>query len=212
MKKFIAKIVSGVVALAAVAMTFAATPMLNASAADNSVKVYYKNTTKWANVYLYTYQGSGSTGKAWPGTQMKDLGNGWFEATYTGTKALNCVFNDNGKPTTKQTANHDPADLDITKSAWYFVPGTSEEDNAAGMGGGVTLTVFDSAEKAGFPAETTANESKATTKTDTSSKTAATKDNTPKTGDANYLPIAGTAAVVAIAGIALLSSKKRVKA
>lgn len=205
MKKFIAKIMSGVVALAAVAMTFAAAPMLNASAADSSVKVYYKNTTKWANVYLYTYQGSGSTGKAWPGTQMKDLGNGWFEATYTGTKALNCVFNDNGKPTTTQTANHTPADLDITKPAWYFVPGDGTAKNAGGMGGGVTLTVFDSAEKAGFPA------AKATESTATTSKPAATKDNTPKTGDVNYLPIAGVAAVVSLAGIAFVVSKKKVR-
>lgn len=205
MKKLLAKIMSGVVTLAVVGLSIAAAPMLKASAAEKSVTIYFKNTQNWSTVYCYTWQGSGSTGKAWPGSEMKDLGNGWFEATYTGTKPLNVIFNDNNKPTPNQTANHDPADLPLDKDAYWFVPGSESKQDDSGLGGGVTVTVYTDPQE-GWPTPQAASDDSGK-QADTSASE--TKDTTPDTGDSSYLPIAAAAAVVSLAGISVLALKRK---
>lgn len=205
MNKFFTKLLSGVVTMAVLATSVCVLP---AKAAGSSVTVFFKNTLGWSSVYCYTFFGTNSTGTAWPGTQMTSVGNGWFKMTYTGSKALNVVFNDNAQPTPHQTANSQPADLDNSVSAYWFVPTGTSSANAGGMGGGSTVTVYKTAQ-AGFPAAPTAT---ATTATTTSSSTSSTakKSTSPSTGDNNMVPAAGAAIVLAAAGIAFTISRKKI--
>lgn len=179
------------------------------SAATNGVTVYFHNTVNWKQVYCYTWQGTSATGKAWPGTEMTNLGNGWYSFTYTGTKALNVVFNDNGKPKTNQTADYTPKDLPLTQSAYWFVPGTSSQDNANGMGGGVTVTVYKTAE-AGWPTPTVA--STTTTKSTTTTTKTTVTDNTPKTGDNNTVYAVGAIGLVSLIAMCAVFGKKKIHA
>lgn len=203
MNKFITKFLSGVITMAVLASSIVALP---AQAASGNVTVFFKNTLNWSQVYCYTFQGSGGTGPAYPGTAMTSVGGGWFKYTYTGSKPLNVIFDDNGKPTITQTVNNNPADLAVSASAYWFVPTGASADNAGGMGSGSPVTVYTSAQ-AGFPTVTAATTSATSSAAATSSKS--TKSS-PSTGDNNMVPAAGAAIVLAAAGIAFTISRKKV--
>ncbi len=182
MKKFISKIT---ICLLAMLMAIGMSVPFSASAAGNSVKIYFKNTENWSKVYCYTWQGSGASGAAWPGKEMKSLGNGWFEFTYTGSKNINCVFNDNGTPKTKQTADHTPKDLAPTKAAYWFVPSSSTTQSKTGIGGGNVLTVLEAA-PSDFPAAASATTATKPAATTTTKAPATTKN--AKTGNTSAVP------------------------
>ncbi len=195
MKKLWRKGLASLLTLAIVAVsgaTLAATP---ASAAGAGVTVYFQKPQNWKQAYCYTYYGSGSTGKAWPGVQMAQVSGNWYSFQYTGSKPLNVVFNDNGSPKAQQTANQKTKDLPITKSAYWVTTSSSTSQNAGGIGGGVDITITDTA-PAGAPSPTAAA-SADTAKTTTASDA---KDATPKTGDSS-----NAAAGVAVLGIAALA-------
>lgn len=143
MKKIFAKITMSILTIA-MSVSMMASP-LSASAEENSVKVYFKNTPNWENVYCYTWADIGGTGKGWPGDEMTPIGDGWYEFEYTGSKVLNCIFNDNGQPKATQTANHSPADLSIDKNAYWFTASSNVEDSGDGMSSGYTVTVSETA-------------------------------------------------------------------
>ena len=148
MKKIITKI-TGI--LMALVMTAGMALPLCASAEESTVKVYFKNSANWEKIYCYTWQGEGGTGKGWPGTEMTELGDGWYTFDYISTKPLNCIFNDNGQPKPVQTSNHTPKDLAIDKGAYWFVASSDVQESGDGMSSGYTVTISDTA-PADFPA------------------------------------------------------------
>lgn len=194
MKKLWRKGLASLLTLAIVAVSGAALAATPAHAAGAGVTVYFQKPQNWKQAYCYTYYGSGSTGKAWPGVQMTQVSGNWYSFQYTGSKPLNVVFNDNGSPKAQQTANQKTKDLPIDKSAYWVTTSSTTSQNAGGMGGGVDITITDTA-PAGAPSPTAA--STGTTKTAT---TGDTKDATPKTGDSS-----NAAAAVAILGVSALA-------
>ena len=69
--------------------------------------VHYYNANNWPSVNIYAYDESGATVKEfagkWPGTAMKDEGNGWFVFEASDTESAQVIFNYNGD------ANKEPA-------------------------------------------------------------------------------------------------------
>lgn len=67
---------------------------------NKMVKVHFKKTG-WTAPNIYVYTGDGDTAKklagAWPGTPMKDDGNGWYSFTYIGESTAKVIFNAAGK-------------------------------------------------------------------------------------------------------------------
>ena len=181
MKQTFKRLLSSILALALIIVPLTAYPLTTVAAEGSEVTVYYQNSLEWKQVYCYVWYGSGSVGKAWPGEAMTDLGNGWFKMVYKGDKPLNVVFNDNGKPKPQQTANHTPADLDITKSTYWFTNGDGKEDNPDGISGGGKITVH-TAPKEGWP-------------------TAEAKVDIPDTGAGNMLTISVILLAVLATGI-----------
>lgn len=209
MKKWFGKLLAGAVSFAVLA-TVALVPALPSQAAAKGVTVYFQNTLGWKQVYCYTWYGSGSTGSAWPGTEMTSVGNNWYSFTYTGSKPLNAIFSNNEKPTASQTANHTPGDLPLTQPAYWFtvVGGTSQ--NSGGMGGGANLKV-NTAAQAGWPgAAAVSSSSAASSGTSAASSTAASSQvASPSTGDNSAVPAIALIAVVSLAGAATLLAKKK---
>lgn len=198
MNKFFTKLLSGVVTMAVLAASVAALP---AKAASGNVIVYFKNTSNWKQVYCYTFNGSSGTGPSFPGTQMTSVGNGWYKYVYTGSKALNVIFDDNVQPTPTQTSNNDPKDLDLSKDAYWFVPTGEVASNAgANMGSGSKVSISTTA-PAGFT-DNTLSSSTASSKKSTSTS--------PSTGDNNMVPAACAAMIIAAAGVAFTISRKKV--
>ena len=195
MKKLWRKGLASLLTLAVVAVSGVALSAAPAHAASKGVTVYFQKPQNWKQAYCYTYYGSGSTGKAWPGVQMAQVSGNWYSFNYTGSKPLNVVFNDNGSPKAQQTANQKTKDLPIDKSAYWVTTSSSTSKNSGGIGGGVDITITDTA-PAGAPSPTAAA-STDTAKTATASDT---KDATPKTGDSS-----NAAAGVAVLGIAALA-------
>lgn len=144
MNKIFKKVLSCVIALALVTASAVALKAMPVKAASG-VTIYFNNAnTKWSQVYCYLFTGSGDNGLIWPGTQMTDLGNGWFSFTYTGTDPIDPVFNDNGS---NQTNNC--TEMDTSSSAVYYVP-TTEENNAMSHSIAWNLDVTTDPAAAGF--------------------------------------------------------------
>lgn len=195
MKKLWRKGLASLLALAVVAVSGVALSAAPAHAVSTGITVYFQKPQSWKQAYCYTYYGSGSTGKAWPGIQMTQVSGNWYSFSYTGSKPLNVVFNDNGSPKAQQTANQKTKDLPLTKSAYWVTTSSSSSQNAGGIGGGVDINITDTA-PAGAPSPAAA------TSTDSAKTPAAStaKDATPKTGDSS-----NAAAGIAVLGIAALA-------
>lgn len=200
-------------ALALVVAMAATIPMASASAATKGVKLYFQNTLGWSQVYVYFWSGSGTiTGNpAWPGAKMTKVTgtDNWYEFTYTGDKAFNAVFNDNGTPKPKQTANHDPKDLAISAEAYWFTPASGSTDNPDGISGGTKIVVHTTAET-GYP--TPAKAPVSSSPKASSATASGTKDSSPKTGDSGNTAAAVVVGTVSLAGLCAVLMKRKVKA
>jgi hypothetical protein len=91
--------------------------------------VYFQNTDNWANVYVYAWTGSGSSvtkyAGDWPGTEMTNLGEGYYSYTFTGTPEK-VIFNIGSD--TKKTADLTFVDHALyTNDGTYTIPSTSTE-------------------------------------------------------------------------------------
>lgn len=91
--------------------------------------VYFQNTGNWANVYVYAWTGSGSSATKyagdWPGTEMTNLGEGYYSYTFTGTPEK-VIFNIGSNA--KKTADLTFADHALyTNDGTYTTPSTSTE-------------------------------------------------------------------------------------
>lgn len=208
MKKWFGKLLAGAVSFAVLA-TVALVPALPSQAAAKGVTVYFQNSLGWKQVYCYTWYGSGATSAAWPGTEMTSVGNNWYSFTYTGSKPLNAIFSNNAKPKAAQTANHTPADLPLTQSAYWFTVADGSSQNAGGEGGGANLKV-NTAAQAGWPGTATVSSSStASTVTSSTTSAASSKVASPSTGDTSAVPAIALIAVVSLAGAAALLAKKK---
>lgn len=191
MKKKLLAILLTVAALVVMSVPF------QAFAENDSVTIYFKNTGNWEEVYGYTWYGAGSTGQGWPGTQMTDAGDGWFKMVYEGTKPLNVIFNNNGKPSNAQTGNHTPADLSLDKNTYWFVPSSETADSGDGMSSGLVVTIYDTAQD-GFPAAQAEQAS-----TDSAEQTTTP----PTTGVENNAYIILVLSLITISGVCILKKK-----
>ncbi len=210
MKKYFRKAIASVMAIALMVVSVGAIP---ANAATNGVTIYFKDNQSWGTAYYYACTAdTGSTiGAAWPGAKMTSIGNNWYSATITSSKAIKVVLNNNAKPKATQTSDVTGTDGKGLQpgGTYYLVPGTSTTSaNVAGYNnGGVTVTTT-TTKPADFPAAATAPASTSSTTPTTS----ATKDATPKTGDSNTAAAVGTIGVVSLAAACVLLGKKKVKA
>jgi len=205
MKHVLRKLMTAVMAIAIVATAAVALPKETVSAASG-VTIYFQNSKSWSDVYCYTFSGSSSTGDVWPGTKMTSVGDKWYKITYTGTKPLNCIFS-NGDKT--QTSNHDPKDLDISKSAYWFTLSDSS-GGSTGYGDGLGVTVNTSAQS-GWPADSEDTTS-ASSDSVSGNSSSAENETSPKTGDNSTAAAAGMAVITVIAGAGLAFSIKKYKA
>ena len=61
-----------------------------------NLKVHYYNSNGWASVYMYAYQGEGSTATqllgAWPGKQMTAESDGWFVCEVPDVESARVLF------------------------------------------------------------------------------------------------------------------------
>lgn len=224
MKKVFKKVLASIMAVALAAVSLTAIPTHQVKAAEKGVKIYFQNEKNWKNVYVYFWTGNGTIkgNPAWPGTKMTKVSGtkDWYEYTYKGDKAFNAVFNDNASSGTakpQQTANHKPANLSINKGAYWFTVTSGKTNNSDGISGGVNVKVYDKAQP-GFPTpqavttnKKTENTKTPTEKSETKEKTTAKeeKDTTPKTGDTSSPAAAIILGGISLAGIYLVSSKKK---
>lgn len=227
MKKFYKIITTMVLALAMV-MQFRMVP----AQAANTVTVHVKNNLGWASVNIYTWGDDGELAKAWPGTTMKDEGNGWLTYTFeNATKDLNLVFNVDANGDGKveaQTA--DVKGVSSAKSEYWVTLDKGEgaaNDLGASTAGKASITdqkpadytapstgtetkATDSQEKVTTKASdantatTVASQEKQTTKSNTTGTAKSTT--APKTGDT--LPMATMCLIVA-AGVTLTVAVKK---
>lgn len=208
MKKAWRKGLASVIAFAVMAVSTVALAVAPVHAASKGVTLYFQNSQNWKSVYCYVWYGSGSVGTAWPGQQMTKVSgtSNWYECTYTGSKPINAVFNDNGKPKPNQTANHTPGNLPLTQDAYWFTLTSSTSQNASGEGGGSNVVVHTKPES-GFPTAAAATPTQGT-----ATPVAATKDTTPKTGDSSMAPIVAVIGIAAFAGLAVEFGRKKIAA
>lgn len=210
MKKYLKKIFSIVMVFALVAVSAMALPVKPVKA-SSGVTIYFHNTLGWKQVYVYTFNGSTAVGQAWPGSAMTSIGNGWYKYSYTSDKALNPIFNNNDSVSIAQTNNVTPADLSVSKSAYYFVPASGDSKNAYGKTA-VDVKVYTDAKSAGFTAASNTSTNTSSTNTNNSTKTAGTTDSTPKTGDNNTAAVVGIVGLVSLIAMCAVIGKKKAEA
>lgn len=205
--------------------------MVPVQAASN-VTIHVKNNIGWANVNIYTWGDDGEKAKAWPGTAMKDEGNGWLTYTFEGVSHdLNLVFNvtDAAGKVTAQTA--DIKGVKVDKSEYWVTIEPDDgkaNDLGAATGGKATISDQKPADATPTPApaddtkksdngenattkaaaDTNKQENQTTKAADNSKTTQAANKTAPKTGD--MLPMATIGLMVA-AGVALSVAGKKSK-
>lgn len=213
MKKYLKKIFSLVMVFALVAVSAMALQVKPVKA-NSGVTIYFHNTLGWKQVYVYTFNGSTAVGQAWPGSAMTSIGNGWYKYSYTSDKALNPIFNNNDSVSVAQTNNVTPADLSVSKSAYWFVPASGDSKNAYGKTA-VDVKVYTDAKSAGFTAASntsTNTNNTSSTSTNKSTNTTGTTDSTPKTGDSNTAAVVGIVGLVSLIAMCAVIGKKKAEA
>ncbi len=120
-----------------------------------ATKLYYFNENSWEKVYCWAWTMGDNVNlaqNAWPGDEMTDLGDGWFEYEVQTDTNIGILFNDGAGA---QTA--DCADIEAAKTHW-ITNGSEELLNESGMGGGTNI-VAAAEPKAGWPEGPEADES-----------------------------------------------------
>lgn len=161
--------------------------------AENAVRVYYYNESKWdaVNIWAWTMESTTDLAKnAWPGDAMKDEGNGWFSAEFTAEESIGVLFTNNSG---EQTANCE--NLELGKTYW-ITNGSEDLLNDSGMGGGVSL-VAGTEPKAGWPEGPAADTTSTTTDTDKDSNVVL------------YVVIAAVVVIVIGAAVVVVSKKRK---
>ena len=79
------------------------TPTTPTPSGDNVI--YFKNTANWSTVNIYLWTDGGGNLAAWPGTAMKNEGEGVYSFT-TSKKWAKCIFNNGGDQTGDLTATY----------------------------------------------------------------------------------------------------------
>jgi len=142
-------------------------------AAGDTVVIHVKNNAGWDSMNVYNWGDAGETAGVWPGTAMKEEGDGWYTHTLPAEADLNLVFSTaNGTP---QSNNVDGVSKAIGE-CWIVVGGEGEENDLGVKGAQAVL--YEKPEEgwsvaaAGEAAE-------------------AVKDETPATGDvSSIMPVA----------------------
>lgn len=120
-------------------------PYMPVTPTPANMTIYFKNALNWSNVYCYMYYNNKDNGPKWPGTQMTNLGNGWYSLKYTGTNPIDPVFTDNSG---KQTNNC--KEMDTSESNIYYVPVDNTATNPLGSSA-YNVNIFTDPAGAGYP-------------------------------------------------------------
>lgn len=151
-------------------------------AAGDTIVIHVKNNAGWNSVNVYNWGDAGETAGVWPGTAMKEEGDGWYTHTLPAEADLNLVFSAaNGTP---QSNNVDGVSKSIGE-CWIVVGGEGEENDLGVKGAQAVL--YEEPEE-GWPVAASSE----------AAETVKVKDETPATGDVSSI------VPVAIAGLGAL--------
>ncbi len=90
------------------------TPTTPTPSGDNII--FFKNTDNWSTVNVYMWTDNGGELSAWPGTAMKNEGDGVY--SYTSSKKwAKCIFNNGGTQTDDLTAQYGSI-YDYSSGSW----------------------------------------------------------------------------------------------
>ncbi|GAA4655058.1 hypothetical protein GCM10023142_21960 [Anaerocolumna aminovalerica] len=142
-------------------------------AAGDTVVIHVKNNAGWDSMNVYNWGDAGETAGVWPGTAMKEEGDGWYTHTLPAEADLNLVFSTaNGTP---QSNNVDGVSKSIGE-CWIVVGGEGEENDLGVKGAQAVL--YEKPEE-GWPVAAAGEAAEAV------------KDETPATGDvSSIMPVA----------------------
>jgi len=161
-------------------------------AAGDTVVIHVKNNAEWDTVNVYNWGDAGETAGVWPGTAMKEEGDGWYTHTLPAEADLNLVFSAaNGTP---QSNNVDGVSKSIGE-CWIVVGGEGEENDLGVKG---TQAVLYEKPEDGWPVAGAA---------DVSAETS--KDETPATGDVSPIIPVAIAGLGALGVVIATFRKKR---
>lgn len=95
------------------------------AAEENTVTVHFKSPWGGANIFYWNQGEKYNNPVKWPGTEMKEEGDGWYIYTFENTDTVTFMFNHKGKQTghyTKTTGNYW-----LENNQWFdHKPGESE--------------------------------------------------------------------------------------
>lgn len=104
----------------------------NAQAATTSVIVHYKGSYTAPNIYYWNLNGESNNPVSWPGVKMNAESNNWFGYSFSDTKSVNLIFNQNGSQT---------ADLYRTSGEWWYKDSQWYDYNPESVGTEDSITV-----------------------------------------------------------------------